>query len=53
MRGKLLEIAKTIYVDIISRDISLCASLSPSHSCSAVRMINYHSELGIFEYEKR
>lgn len=32
MRGKLLEIAKTIYVDIISRDISLSVCLSlPSH----------------------
>lgn len=49
MRGKLLEIAKTIYVDIISRDISL----SPLLTLAPVRMINYHSELGIFEYEKR
>lgn len=56
MRGKLLEIAKTIYVDIISRDIfprpshSLPLYLSPS---VLPRMINYHSELCIFEYEKR
>lgn len=58
MRGKLLEIAKTIYVDIISRDIFPWPPPlfhSPfSHSLAlAMRMINYRSELCIFEYEKR